>query len=89
MRAVLVVRMGSYEVVDALAQQCGGAQPGVIEVAELIERGDGALLRDAIEALELLGELVGNEIAGLTDEGRQSIAGWFVEGHDVSRFPSR
>ncbi|MGE0682725.1 MAG: hypothetical protein AB7P69_17710 [Candidatus Binatia bacterium] len=68
-RAVLVIRMRSDEILDALAQQCGGAQSGVIQIAQLIERGNRALLRDAIDALELLPELVGNEVASLTDEG--------------------
>ncbi|KGO35774.1 hypothetical protein JT06_00270 [Desulfobulbus sp. Tol-SR] len=81
--SLLVLRVGLDQVIDPLPQQTGHCQPGIVEMAELVQRGVGGF-GNAVQALELLGELVGDEPPGFGDKGGQAVAGWFVKGHGHS-----
>ncbi|MBM9538648.1 hypothetical protein [Desulfobulbus alkaliphilus] len=52
--------MGLDQVIDSFPQQAGNRQSGIVEMAELRKLGEAGIA-DAVEALELLGELVGDQ----------------------------
>ena len=79
------IRVRADEVIHALPQAGREDALGFVQMAELPGRGQGAVRTDAVKALELLGELVGDESACLPDETSQTVAGGLIECHGRTR----
>ena len=61
----------------------------VIEAGELVELEDAAFLRvDAVDALELVVELVGEQLSAASDEALEFAASGGVEGHERGLLPA-
>lgn len=72
--AAFVIGMRLDEILDAFAQESGCGELHLIEVGQLLKRCAIALWRNPIEALELLGEFLGDEASGISHEMSQTVA---------------
>jgi hypothetical protein len=74
--------LGGLVVVRRLAQHPGRLQPPVVQVAEPVQARRLPRIRvEPVVLLELAGELLRKQLAGIAHEALQAVAGLLVEGH--------
>ena len=85
----LAAREAALKVGDALAQQCAGNALVVVEAGELFEFEHAPFVGvDAVDALELVIELVGEQLSTRSDEALEFPASGGVESHERGLLPA-